>query len=98
MHGQVDSDVADNRLQRLQALILEQTRAFNASKVGESFDVLFTGKGRQDGQILGRSPWLQSVHVEGPESMIGHIAPVTIIANKTNSLTGKLLEQSKAPN
>lgn len=97
MFGQVDSDVADDRLQRLQALILEQTRAFNASKVGESFDVLFTGKGRQEGQILGRSPWLQSVHVEGPESMIGHIAPVTIIANKTNSLTGKLLDHLKAP-
>jgi tRNA-2-methylthio-N6-dimethylallyladenosine synthase len=97
MFGQVDSDVADDRLQRLQALILEQTRTFNASKVGESFDVLFTGKGRQDGQILGRSPWLQSVHVDGHESLIGHIAPVTIIANKTNSLTGKLLDQPKAP-
>jgi tRNA-2-methylthio-N6-dimethylallyladenosine synthase len=90
MFSQVDSDVADARLQRLQALILEQTRAFNATKVGQSFDVLFTGKGRMDGQILGRSPWLQSVHVEGPDSLIGQIAGVTIIGTKPNSLTGQL--------
>jgi tRNA-2-methylthio-N6-dimethylallyladenosine synthase len=91
MYGQVDSDVADDRLQRLQALILEQMRAFNDSKVGASFDVLFTGKGRNDGQILGRSPWLQSVHVAGPDSLIGQIARVSIIATKPNSLTGQLV-------
>jgi tRNA-2-methylthio-N6-dimethylallyladenosine synthase len=91
MPGQVDSDVADDRLQRLQALILEQQRAFNSAKVGQTFDVLFTAKGRNDGQILGRSPWLQSVHVEGPTDLIGQIAPVTIIATMPNSLTGQLV-------
>jgi tRNA-2-methylthio-N6-dimethylallyladenosine synthase len=91
MPGQVDADVADDRLQRLQALILEQQRAFNTAKIGETFDVLFTGKGRNTGQILGRSPWLQSVHVEGPEHLIGKIAPVIIIGTMPNSLTGRLL-------
>jgi tRNA-2-methylthio-N6-dimethylallyladenosine synthase len=91
MHGQVPSDVADDRLQRLQALINEQMRAFNATKVGQTFDVLFTAKGRNDGQILGRSPWLQSVHVDGPEHLIGQLAKVTIIGTMPNSLTGQLV-------
>jgi tRNA-2-methylthio-N6-dimethylallyladenosine synthase len=90
MARQVDSDVADDRLQRLQALITEQMRAFNATKVGQSFDVLFTAKGRNDGQILGRSPWLQSVHVDGPENLIGQLAHVEIIGTMPNSLTGRL--------
>ena len=94
MVGQVASDVADDRLQRLQALILEQQRAFNAAKVGEMFDVLFTGKGRNDGQILGRSPWLQSVHVGGPDHLIGQLHRVRIIGTMPNSLTGELVMAS----
>jgi tRNA-2-methylthio-N6-dimethylallyladenosine synthase len=94
MYGQVASDVADDRLQRLQALILEQQRAFNAAKVGETFDVLFTGKGRNEGQILGRSPWLQSVHVAGPEQLIGQLHSVRIIGTMPNSLTGELVSAS----
>lgn len=90
MGRQVPAEVADDRLQRLQALITEQMRAFNTAKVGQTFDVLFTAKGRNEGQILGRSPWLQSVHVEGPESLIGHLARVTIIGTMPNSLTGRL--------
>ncbi|GIU67719.1 tRNA (N6-isopentenyl adenosine(37)-C2)-methylthiotransferase MiaB [Candidatus Phycosocius spiralis] len=89
---QVPSDVADNRLQRLQALILEQQRAFNETKVGQSFDVLFTGPGRNAGQILGRSPWLQSVHAQGPHSLIGGLHRVRIIGQMSNSLTGVLVD------
>lgn len=94
MFGQVPSEVADDRLQRLQALILEQQRAFNAAKVGETFEVLFTGKGRNAGQILGRSPWLQSVHVEGPDYLIGDLHQVRIIGTMPNSLTGELVTSS----
>ncbi|OYU78747.1 MAG: tRNA (N6-isopentenyl adenosine(37)-C2)-methylthiotransferase MiaB [Alphaproteobacteria bacterium PA3] len=94
MYGQVPSDVADDRLQRLQALILEQQRAFNATKVGETFDVLFTGKGRNQGQILGRSPWLQSVHVAGPDHLVGQLHSVRIIGTMPNSLTGELVTAS----
>ena len=94
MFGQVASEVADDRLQRLQALILEQQRAFNAAKVGETFDVLFTGKGRNEGQILGRSPWLQSVHVAGPAELIGQLHHVRIIGTMPNSLTGELVTAS----
>ncbi len=94
MYGQVASEVADDRLQRLQALILEQQRAFNAAKVGETFDVLFTGKGRNEGQILGRSPWLQSVHVAAPDHLIGQLHSVRIIGTMPNSLSGELVMAS----
>ncbi len=94
MFGQVACDIADDRLQRLQALILQQQRAFNAAKVAETFDVLFTGKGRNEGQILGRSPWLQSVHVEGPDHLIGQLHTVRIIGTMPNSLTGELVNPS----
>jgi tRNA-2-methylthio-N6-dimethylallyladenosine synthase len=93
---QVPNEVADDRLQRLQALITEQMRAFNAAKIGQTFDVLFTAKGRNEGQILGRSPWLQSVHVEGPEHLIGQLAKVTIIGTMPNSLTGQLVSAKEA--
>ena len=96
MYGQVPSDVADDRLARLQALLLEQQRGFNARTVGKTFDVLFTAAGRYDGQILGRSPWMQSVHVSGPLELIGQIAEVTITANKTTSLEGQLTGRIKA--
>ena len=96
MARQVPSEVADDRLQRLQALINEQMRAFNVGKMGHTFNVLFTAKGRNDGQILGRSPWLQSVHVDGPEHLIGQLAEVTIIGTMPNSLTGQLVGSEKA--
>jgi tRNA-2-methylthio-N6-dimethylallyladenosine synthase len=50
--------------------------------------VLFERIGRHEGQIIGRSPYLQSVHVEAPRSLIGQIAPVTILSAARNSLSG----------
>ena len=58
--------------------------------VGMTFDVLFEKPGRHPGQIVGRSPYLQPVPVIAPTSMIGEIAPVTIIEVRSNSLFGAL--------
>jgi tRNA-2-methylthio-N6-dimethylallyladenosine synthase len=91
--NQVPETVKDERLQRLQALIREQQDAFNAASVGTSFPVLFTGLGRKPGQIAGRSPFLQAVHVIGPETLIGVESMVTIEATLTNSLNGTLLQE-----
>jgi tRNA-2-methylthio-N6-dimethylallyladenosine synthase len=88
--GQVDEAVKDERLARLLALLEDQQRAFNAAQVGRTLDVLFEREGRHDGQILGRSPYLQAVHVEGPQSLIGQVAQVRIGAAAMNSLTGDL--------
>lgn len=96
MHGQVPEEVKDARLQALQALLNEQQAAFNASKIGQTVPVLFTGKGRKPDQIQGRSPWQQAVHLEGPDSLIGQIADVSILAATRNSLTGALARAAAA--
>lgn len=91
---QVAEDVKDARLQALQKLLREQQDAFNASMVGKTVPVLFTGKGRKPGQIAGRSPWLQPVHVIGPDHLIGQTVPVRITERLTNSLGGLLEEEN----
>jgi tRNA-2-methylthio-N6-dimethylallyladenosine synthase len=92
MPGQVDPAEVDDRLARLQALLLEQQRAFNASMVGRVLPVLFERPGRHPGQAVGRSPYLQGVHVDGAQHLIGQIVPVQIEAAGPNSLAGALLK------
>ncbi len=91
---QVDEAIKHARLQTLLALLREQQADFNARSRGLVLPVLFTGPGRRPGQLSGRSPFLQPVHVNGPISMIGQVAPVTIVDGRPNSLAGTLnLEQ-----
>jgi tRNA-2-methylthio-N6-dimethylallyladenosine synthase len=93
MPGQVDETVKEERLAQLQALLAVQQRAFNAVQVGETLPVLFDKPGRHTGQVLGRSPYLQAVHAEGPDRLIGRIVPVKITASSMNSLTGELVAE-----
>jgi len=81
----------DRRLQDLQALLRGQQAAFNADCVGRVVPVLFTGAGRHAGQMSGRTPWLQPVHVDGPSTLAGMIAPVKIVTGNPNSLAGTLV-------
>lgn len=92
MPGQVDEAVKDERLQRLQALIVEQQVGFNQAQVGRVLPVLFERPGRKPGQIHGRSPYLQAVHCEGPEALFGTIAEVRVTGAGRNSLSGVLAE------
>ncbi len=94
MDEQIPEDVKSERLQRLQAAIDRQQEAFNLACVGKSFDVLFEKPGRHDGQIVGRSPYLQPVPVTAPQSLIGKLAAVTITEAAGNSLLGRLVEAS----
>jgi tRNA-2-methylthio-N6-dimethylallyladenosine synthase len=95
--AQVSEGEKDARLQALQALLREQQAAFNRSCVGLRLPVLFTGVGRHPGQIAGRSPFLQPVHLAGPAELIGTIAPVKIGAALPNSLTGTLQTPTPQP-
>jgi tRNA-2-methylthio-N6-dimethylallyladenosine synthase len=90
MPGQVAEPVKDERLARLNALIEDQQMAFNASQTGRTLDVLFEKVGRHDGQLIGRSPYLQSVHVSAPDRLLGQIVPVRIESAARNSLAGVL--------
>ena len=85
---QVPEPVKRERLRALQALIDRDRHAFDRTMIGRRLDVLFEGPGRKPGQIAGRSPYLQAVHAEGPEELIGQTAAVDILASSPNSLTG----------
>lgn len=86
MKDQIDEDVKSERLQRLQALLFEQQQAFNAGCIGKTIDVLLEKKGREAEQLIGRSPWLQSVVVPSHCGTIGDTVTVKIIDKNTNSL------------
>jgi tRNA-2-methylthio-N6-dimethylallyladenosine synthase len=90
MMGQVDEAAKSERLQRLQALLFDQQRAFNASQVGRTLPILVTGDGRRPGQKHGRSPYLQSVHFNDTHAQNGDVVDVRITASSQNSLTGEL--------
>lgn len=89
---QVDEDVKTERLARLQALLLEQQQAFMQSLVGQQMDVLLEKPGRMPGQLIGRSPWLQSVNLDAKSSQIGDIIQVRITAAGPNSLFAEVAE------
>ena len=87
MEDQIAREIMDERLQRLQARINEHQLAFNRSKVGTDTQVLVERRGKHEGQMIGRSPWLQSVHLE-TTAQPGDILDVTLIAAGPNSMTG----------
>lgn len=93
LEDQVPEDVKAQRLARLQALIHDHQTQFNEACLGCTMDVLLEKPGRKNGQLLGRSPWLQAVHVEAPEALLGTVATVRIIDLKPNSLTAILSDQ-----
>jgi tRNA-2-methylthio-N6-dimethylallyladenosine synthase len=88
--GQVPDDVKAERLQRLQDLLDAQQADFNTSQVGRVLPVLVDRPGRKQGQMAGRSPYLQAVHCEGPEALIGRVVPVRVTSASRHSLAGAL--------
>jgi tRNA-2-methylthio-N6-dimethylallyladenosine synthase len=88
MDGQLADAVKIERLARLQALLEEQQSSYNAECVGRVLPVLFERRGRRKGQLIGRSPYLQSVHAEAAPGLMGHIIPVEIAQAGPNSLSG----------
>jgi tRNA-2-methylthio-N6-dimethylallyladenosine synthase len=94
MEDQIAPEVMDERLQRLQALLAEQQFAFNRATVGRSCEVLIERSGKLPGQKLGKSPWLQSVLIDGGE--IGDLVEVEITSAGPQSLTGERPQRAAA--
>jgi tRNA-2-methylthio-N6-dimethylallyladenosine synthase len=86
----VDTTIMDERLARLQRLIDDQQAAFNRGFIGRTIDVLFERPARNPGQIVGRSPWLQPVHVMAAADIIGTIRPVAVTGLERYSFLGSL--------
>ena len=91
MKHQIDEGRKAERLAALFALLEEQRLAFNHRLVGRRFDVVFEKPGRRAGQIIGRSPYMQSVYAEGDLSLIGAMAPVEVVGVGPNSLIARLV-------
>jgi tRNA-2-methylthio-N6-dimethylallyladenosine synthase len=86
--GQVNEEVKADRLQRLQTLLSAQQAAFNHRTIGRTVDVLWEGQGKKEGQLSGRSPYLQAVHAEGDRALQGRISAVEIVSASQNSVHG----------
>ncbi|GAC1573549.1 MAG: tRNA (N6-isopentenyl adenosine(37)-C2)-methylthiotransferase MiaB [Sphingomicrobium sp.] len=94
MPGQVPAELMDDRLQRLQARLAHHSLAFNRATVGKTTQILIDRKGRLPGQMIGKSPWLQSVFVE-TSADIGDMVEVHTTAALPNSIAA-VLAQAKA--
>jgi tRNA-2-methylthio-N6-dimethylallyladenosine synthase len=90
MEGQVEGEVMDDRLQRLQAALNRDQHAFNRASTGKRCEVLVERKGKLPGQWLGKSPWLQSVWFVG-DCAIGDLVAIELGEAGPNSLEGRLL-------
>ncbi len=95
MHPQVDEADKTRRLGELQALLGEQQNAFNAQCIGQIMPVLLEKPGRHDGQLVGRSPYMQLVHVDAPADMLGSIVRLRIDGIQANSLSATRLDHAR---
>ena len=89
MEGAVDPQVMDDRLQRLQARLAEHSLAFNRATIGKDTSILVDRKGRLPGQMIGKSPWLQSVHLL-TDAAIGDVIDIVVLGAMPNSLAGRM--------
>ncbi len=93
---QVPEDIKSARLSALQSLIAQQQKTFNTACIGQTLPVLLTGPGRHDGQMIGRSPYLQPIHLDAPETSQGMIVMAEIEASISNSLSASIVKSPTA--
>lgn len=91
----IPDDVASRRLARLQELLYSQQAAFSASLIGKNLDVLVEKQGKHDGQLVGRSPYLQPVYFDGGNMSIGDFVSIEIEGFSHNSLHGKVVDKTE---
>jgi tRNA-2-methylthio-N6-dimethylallyladenosine synthase len=91
---QIPETVKSERLTALQALLTDQQQTFSRGCGGRVFPVLFEKPGKKQGQAVGRSPYLQPVHVDGARDLIGEIRQVRIASVLPNSLKGVLASEA----
>ena len=96
MDGQIPVEVMDERLQRLQTQLVADQAIFNANTLGVTCEVLLERPGKLPAQLIGKSPWLQSVHVLAPDLSIGDIVTVDITDSGPLSLKGEVKMRAAA--
>jgi tRNA-2-methylthio-N6-dimethylallyladenosine synthase len=91
MADQVPEAVKDARLAELQALIAATAQAFNTATIGRTCEILLERPGRKPGQLIGKTPWLQSAYITAPEARIGDLVTVRIVDAGPNSVEAEVL-------
>ena len=91
LKGQVAENIKDERLSELQNILNEQQLSFNNRFIGKSFDVLLERIGKKDNQLVGKSPYMQAVHVKTKNYKIGDVVKINILRADKNSLEGKCI-------
>ncbi len=85
---QVPQAVKLERLARLQAAITEEQFRFNQQTVGKTMEVLLDRAGKYEGQTIGRSPYMQSVHVRDASAYKNTMVTVKITEAFEHSVAG----------
>ena len=91
LKGQVAENIKEERLSELQSILNEQQFNFNRRFIGKSFDVLLERVGKKDNQLVGKSPYMQAIHVITKNYKIGDIVNINILSADKNSLEGKCI-------
>ena len=97
LEDQVSPAGKTERLHRLQALITRQQRDFNTGFSGRTVELLLEKPGRLTGQLVGRTPYLQSMHVMAPQSLIGTMTRATVTEIGSNTLFGEIAGRAATP-
>jgi tRNA-2-methylthio-N6-dimethylallyladenosine synthase len=97
MDAQIPKAEMDARLQALQAEINKGQQAFNNASVGTRTKILLERRGKLADQFIGKSPWLQSVHIVGKDFSMGDVVDVDLVAAGPNSMTGAVAHEKPRP-
>jgi tRNA-2-methylthio-N6-dimethylallyladenosine synthase len=97
METQVPAEVATERLHRLQGEIAKAQRSFNAGFIGGTLEVLLEKPGKLPGQLVGKTPYLQTVQLMAPTGLVGSLVPIIITDIGTNTLFGRLAAPATMP-
>lgn len=95
MPNQVDEAVKEARLAQLMDLLQEQTNHFNQNCLGMEMAVVLDRQGKYPGQLIGRSPYMQPVHVDNVAHLAGHLVNVRISEIHPRSLKGEIIEAER---
>jgi tRNA-2-methylthio-N6-dimethylallyladenosine synthase len=98
MGGVVPEAIKDTRLQELQTLLFDQQRGYNQQSIGKIMPVLFDRKGQKPGQLLGKTPYMQSVYVDAPQRLFGKIVDVRIDKATQNGTAGTIVTTEETLN
>ena len=89
---EVPECIKKERLTVLQDVIRQHQYSFQKNLVGKTLSVLVEKKGRIEGQVIGKSPYLQPVFFSGAIALIGKIVDINITGSESNSLSGNFCE------